>query len=175
MDEKDWCSVSSDSDKAKVVHVHSSDKGKKSKEAKQKKPKLEPEEAKRIKEENSKVVKTVKKVMTLLNGSMKDANKAAKSSNADEQFKNEVWAAKEILKTGKKLEKKYKDRTLEELSFEHTEETAKALKVMIDRKATAILQIDSMLAGGFDSAQLEKFAEAAKQRKSDKENAQDVS
>ena len=106
---------------------------------------------------------------------MKDANKAAKSSNADEQFKNEVWAAKEILKTGKKLEKKYKDRTLEELSFEHTEETAKALKVMIDRKATAILQIDSMLAGGFDSAQLEKFAEAAKQRKSDKENAQDVS
>ena len=175
MDEKEWCSVSSDSGKAKVVHVQSSDKNKGGKKTKEKKVKLAPEEAKRIKEENSKLVKTVKKVMSLLDSSMKDANKATKSSNADQQFKNEVWAAKEILKNAKKVEKKYKERTLEELSFEHTEETAKALKAQLDKKATAILQIDSMLSGGFDPSQLEQFAEAAKRRKMDKENAQDVS
>ena len=148
---------------------------KEGKKTKEKKVKLAPEEAKRIKEENSKLVKTVKKVMSLLDSSMKDANKATKSSNADQQFKNEVWAAKEILKNAKKVGKKYKERTLEELSFEHTEETAKALKAQLDKKATAILQIDSMLSGGFDPSQLEQFAEAAKKRKMDKENAQDVS
>ena len=174
MDDKEWCSVSSDD--AKVVHVYEgggkNNKGTKGK--KEKKQKVDPEEAKRIKEENSKLIKTVKKVVKELDSGMKDASKAAKSSNADEQFKKEVWAAKKILTNAKKVEKKYKERTLEELSFEHTEETAKALRAQLHKKATAILQIDNMLAGGFDESQLEQFAEAAKKRKHDKQNAKDA-
>lgn len=173
IDEKDWESVSSE--EAKVVHIHEGgNKSKKGNKGKEKKRKLDPEEAKRIREENGKLMKTVKKVVKELESSMKDANKANKSSNADEQFKKEVWAAKSILTAAKKLEKKYKERTQETLSFEHTEETAKALKAVLDKKAKAILQIDSMLAGGFDEDQLEQFASAAKKRKEDKEKAEDV-
>lgn len=175
LDEKEWCSVSSD--EAKVVHVHENNKvrkGKSGKTGKDKKVQLDPEEAKKIKEENSKVMKVVKKTIAVLEPCIKAANKASKSTHADEDFKNEVWAAKEIVKKAKKLQDKYKGRTQEQLTFEHDEETAKIMKDHVDKKVSAINHVAEIVAGGFDPTQLELLCEAAKKRKQNHDKAQDV-
>lgn len=173
LDEKEWCSVSSD--EPKVVHVHEKKEKKgKTVTSKDKKVRLDPEEAKKIREENTKLMKGVKKIIAMLEPCLKAANKASKSAHADETFKNEVWAAKEVLKKAKKVQDKYKAKTQEKLELDHDEETAKQLKEHLDKKVQAINHVAEIVAGGFDPSQLELLCDAAKKRRTTHEEAKDV-
>lgn len=169
-------SISSDEGHTKVVHVQGGSGGKGDKKAKKaKKVQLSPEEKKELKEKNSKVLKLSKKAIKELEPVVKSCNKLLKSKAADQSFKDQVWAAKRLLKDARKVEAKSKDKEVE-LSFDScTEDGLKDLKKSLEAKEKAIQQIESMLAGGFDDEHLEKITGLVKQRQEDKANAVDLS
>lgn len=168
-------SISSDEGHTKVIHVQEGGgKGGKKSNKKAKKAQLSPEEKKELKEKNSKVLKLTKKTCKELEPVVKSCNKLLKSKAADQSFKDQVWAAKKLLKDARKVEAKSKEKDVE-LSFDSTEEGVKDLKKSLEGKEKAIQQLESMLAGGFDEEHLEKITGMVKQRVKDKQDAVDVS
>ena len=168
-------SISSDEGHTKVLQIQGGSSGKAGKKAvKKAKPSLSAEEKKDLKEKNGKVLKVCRKAIKELGPVVKSCNKLTNSQAADEPFKEQVWAAKELVKNARKLEAKSKAKTEEEFSFDSTEEGIKDLKKSLEAKEKAIRQVESMLAGGFDEEHLEKIKGMVKQKNDRRANAKDA-
>jgi hypothetical protein len=178
--EQDYMSISSDDDKPKVVYVQGGPKGKaKAAPKKAAKPDLTEEELKTLKEENAKVNKLCKKVQTMLEPVLKQCNKPSKAPAAPKSFHDQIWAAKEIVKGAKKIQEKYKGRTWEALTFDHTFEVAKDLKESFLKGCKCIDSLESMMNGGFDEELIKSMADSASEKRKEiqkrADKAEDVS
>ena len=171
-------SISSDEGKKKVVQIIEKVEGKGGKKAagksKSKKPDLSEEEKKAIKDGNAKVAKLAKKCISNLDAVIKQGNKAAKFDHAGQDLKDQLDAAKTLVRNAKKIEEKYKSKTWEELKIEMTEDGLKELKTSLEDKIKAVNQVEAWVKGGLDEQQLEKLNAMAKKRAEDKKNAKDV-
>ena len=166
-------SISSDEGKVKVVHVKDSTASS-SKKAAKAKPDLSPEELKERKKENAKVAKTCKKLVDKLDPLLKTCNKACKGDFATQAFKDQVNGAKIILKAAKNIQDKCKDKTLEKLEFEHTEEVTTDLMNSLKKNLKCFETMSALVAGGMDTEDIQHLAEAAKQKKQKRDNSVDI-
>ena len=129
-------SISSDEGRTKVAQIQGGSNGKVAgkKAKKAAKASLSAEEKKWLKEKNGKVLKVSRKAIKELEPVVKSCNKLMRSKAVDNAFKEQVWAAKELIKNARKLEAQSKAKKEEELSFDSTEEGIKDLKKSLEAK-----------------------------------------
>lgn len=158
-------SISSDEGKTpKVIHVtQSSGKTKGGKKAKMQ-SNLSAEELKQVRKDNAKVAKACKKHQDKLESLLKLCNKASKSCHAPESFKQEISAAKDVLKDCKKIQDQVKDRTEETLTFQH-EGHIEELMTSLEKHMKCIDTLKSLTDGGMNPEDIEKIMAAAKEKK----------
>eukprot|EP00435_Cladocopium_sp_Y103_P059941 s590_g21.t1 len=124
------------------------------------------------------------KVVYVQGGPKGKAKAAPKKNSKPDMTEDELKAlkdenSKEIVKGAKKIQEKYKGRTWEALTFEHTEQIGKDLKESLLKGCKCIDSVESMLNGGFDEEQIKRLAEQASEKKKEiaerAEQAEDVS
>lgn len=165
VDEADWMSISSDEgSKTKVIHVHEAKGNSSSSKKKKKVEKMSAEETKAMRAENGKTSKLCKKVQGLLEPVLKQCNKAAKASHTAEDFKNEINAAKDIIKECKKIIEKQKGKATETLIFQYSEDVAKELKKSLEKNLKCHETVGALKNGGMDADEIAALVSAATAR-----------
>lgn len=174
LDDGDWMSISSDEGKTKVIHVHEKEKASSSKKSKKEKNTMSAEETKAMRQENGKTARLAKKIQGWLKPLIKTCNKAAKASHTEDGFKEQIAAAKDIVKDCKKLVEKQKNKALEKLSLEYTEELVKELQKSLEKHLKCHQTVGALKNGGMDADEIEALVSAATARKAKDARVQNV-
>lgn len=167
LDDGDWMSISSDEGKAKVIHVHEKASASKKSKKDKKENTMSPEEIKAMRQENGKTARRAKKIQGWLEPLIKTCNKAAKASHTEDGFKEQIAAAKDIVKDCKKLvdKQKQKNKALETLNLEYTEELVKELQKSLEKHLKCHQTVGALKNGGMDADEIEALVASATARK----------
>ena len=168
----DWMSISSDEGKAKIIQITEAATKKGEKKTK-KESKLSREDLKSLRQENGKLSRSCKKYQEKLEPLLKLCNKASKSCHATEAFKNEMNAAKDVLKDCKKVQEQHKNKTEETLTFDHDGHIVE-LMASLEKHLKCIETLKTLTDGGMDTAEIENLMKAAKEKKNRHEDSRDV-
>lgn len=106
---------------------------------------------------------------------LKQCNKAAKASHTAEDFKNEISAAKEVVKECKKIIEKQKGKAMEALTCQYTEDVVQELKKKMEKGLKCHETVGALKNGGMDADEIAALVTAATARQAQHGKAVDVS